>query len=505
MTLATPDTRIAIIGSGFAGLGIAIRLKQAGIDDFVILERADDLGGTWRDNTYPGCRCDVPSHLYSFSFAVNPDWSETYSAQPEIWDYLRRVAKEYDVLPHIRYGEDVQSARWDEREQLWCLKSTGGELTAQICVSAVGALADPRLPDIERMSEFEGEAFHSAAWNNDFDLTGKRVAVVGTGASAIQIVPRIQPRVERLYLCQRTPAWVLPHTNRRITKLERWLYRTLPPAQRLNRTQIYWGREWLVLGLAHNTNVLKPIQFLARRQIERQVRDPELRSKLMPNFTIGCKRIMLANDYYPALTKPNTEVLTGGVKELRKKSLVMADGTEREIDAIVFATGFHVTDMPIGSRVRGVGGRTLDDVWQGSPRAYLGSTVSGFPNGFFLLGPNTGLGHTSVVFMIEAQIDYVLQCIAAMDRNGWRTIDVRPEVEEAYNEEVQRKMKGTVWTAGGCHSWYLDGNGRNSTLWPRSTWRFRLQTRRFRPEEYAVRPLQPAADLEQTSASPAAR
>ncbi|HEX6076514.1 MAG TPA: NAD(P)/FAD-dependent oxidoreductase [Micromonosporaceae bacterium] len=486
--MTEPEVRVAIVGSGFSGIGLAVRLKQAGRHDFVILERARDLGGTWRDNTYPGCRCDVPSHLYSYSFALNPEWSETYSAQPEIWAYLRRIVERYDIGPHIRYGHEVHNGQWDDEAQIWRVKTADGELTARYLVLGAGALADPKLPALPGLDGFQGDVFHSANWNHDHDLTGRRVAVVGTGSSAVQLVPEIAPKVARLVLFQRTPAWVLGHTNRRITKPERWAYRTIPGAQRLVRGWVYWSRELLVLGMGFRPGLLNVIERMARRHLRRQVPDPELRRKLTPNYRVGCKRILLSNDYYPTLTRSDVDLVASAVTEVRPRSVVAADGTEHEVDAIVFATGFHVTDPPYAERIQGRDGSTLAGVFAGSPRAYLGTMSANFPNAFFLLGPNTGLGHTSVVVMIESQIEYVMRCLRETERNRWRSIEVRPSVERAYNEQLQRKLAGTVWNTGGCASWYLDANGRNSTIWPRFTWQYRLRLRRFRPSDYMVTP-----------------
>lgn len=477
---------IAIIGTGFSGLGMAIRLKQAGIEDFVLLERADDVGGTWRDNTYPGCQCDVPSHLYSFSFAPNPDWSRTYSRQPEIWDYLRDCAGRYGIGPHIRFGHEVLDATWDEDALHWRIETSQGPLTAEVLVSGVGALSEPSVPAIPGLDGFDGAIFHSAAWDHDHDLAGERVAVIGTGASAIQIVPRISERVGHLDVFQRTPPWILPHTDRPFTRTERRLFRALPWLRRLLRAGIYGAREALVVGFAVDRRFMRPLERMARAHLRRQVPDPELRRALRPSYRIGCKRILVSNDYYPALMRPNVDLVMAGIREVRPRSIVTADGAEREVDAIVLATGFHVTDMPAATRTRGRAGRTLDDVWQGSPAAYLGTTIAGFPNLFMLLGPNTGLGHTSVVYMIEAQIEHALDCLKAMDRRGAATIEVRPEVQAAFNAEVQERMRGSVWTAGGCASWYLDRTGRNTTLWPGFTFRFRQGTRRFDEADYVI-------------------
>jgi cation diffusion facilitator CzcD-associated flavoprotein CzcO len=486
------NVKIAIIGTGFSGLGMAIRLKQAGIEDFVLLERADDVGGTWRDNTYPGCQCDVPSHLYSFSFARNPNWSRTYSRQPEIWDYLREVTRRFGIAPHIRFDHEVTNAEWDEDARRWRIETSQGEVVAQVLVSGVGGLSEPSRPSIPGLEHFEGAVFHSAAWDHDHDLAGERVAVIGTGASAIQIVPRIVKRVGRLHVFQRTPPWILPHTDRPVTPAERRLFRRLPALQYALRAGIYAAREWLVLGLTVNRRFMLPLERLARAHLRRQISDPELRAKLTPRYRLGCKRILIANNYYPALTRPHVELVTDGIREIRSRSIVTSDGAEREVDAIVLATGFHVTDMPAAAHTRGRDGRTLEEAWGGSPQAYLGTTIAGFPNLFMLLGPNTGLGHNSVVVMIESQLAYVMDCLRAMDERGLETVEVRPEVQAAFNREIQAKMRGSVWTAGGCASWYLDGNGRNTTLWPGFTWRFRQRTRRFALADYLVRASEPA-------------
>jgi cation diffusion facilitator CzcD-associated flavoprotein CzcO len=480
------EVRTVIVGAGFSGLGMAIRLKQAGDEDFVVLERADDVGGTWLYNTYPGCQCDVPSHLYSFSFALNPDWSRTYSTQPEIWEYLRRCADEHGVRPHIRFGHELHSAAWDEGQRRWQLETSHGELRARFLVMAPGGLSEPSAPSIPGLEDFKGAAFHSAEWDHEHDLSGERVAVIGTGASAIQIVPAIQPEVERLHVFQRTPPWVMPHTDRPVTRLERRLFRALPVTQRMIRGTIYWLREALVLGMTRDLRLLRPLQRIARAHLRRQVPDRELRRKLRPSYTVGCKRILLSSDYYPALTRPNVELVTDGIREVRESSIVTADGVEREVDTIVFGTGFHVTDVPFANRVRGRDGRGLGDVWDGSPQAYLGTTVAGFPNMFLMIGPNTGLGHNSIVFMAESQIAYVMDALRVMEERGVETVEVREEVQASYNEGLQADLEETVWTAGGCASWYIDAKGRCTTIWPDFTWRFRRRTRRFDPASYEL-------------------
>jgi cation diffusion facilitator CzcD-associated flavoprotein CzcO len=477
--------RVGIVGAGFSGLCMAIRLKQEGIHDFVVLERADEVGGTWQANTYPGCACDVPSHLYSFSFAPNPNWSSTFSPQAEILDYLKDCAERYGVLRHIRFETELESASWDEDEQVWSIETSSGPLTADFLVAAQGPLSEPSLPEVPGIDSFEGKAFHSAEWDHEHDLTGERVAVVGTGASAIQFVPEIQPQVAKLHVLQRTAPWVIPHRNRPLRSWERVLYRLFPPAQLAMRAGIYWARELFVLQFRHR-RIGRLLERIPLRHLHDQIEDPELRRKLTPDYRMGCKRILPADDWYPALAQPNVEVITGGVTEIRPNSVVAEDGTEREVDTIIFGTGFHVTDVPIADRVVGRDGRTLAEVWQGSMQAYKGTTVAGYPNLFFLVGPNTGLGHTSIVFMIESQVEYVLDALRAMRRRGAHTLEVREDAQAAYNAELDRMTGDTVWVTGGCTSYYIDRNGHNSALWPTYTWPFRRCLREFDAAAYSL-------------------
>lgn len=483
---------VAIVGTGFAGLGMAIRLKQEGLDDFVILERAADVGGTWRDNTYPGCQCDVPSHLYSFSFAPNPNWSRAFSRQPEIWDYLKDCANRFGIMPHIRFESAVTMASWEQDQQRWRIETEGGEYTARVLVAGPGGLSEPSIPPLPGLQSFQGTHFHSATWNHDHDLRGRRVAVVGTGASAIQFVPRIQPEVAELNLYQRTPPWIMPHRDRRLRPWQGSLYRRLPVAQRLVRDAIYWGREGFVPFFT-NPRLEGVPRAIALRHLRRQVADPELRARLTPTYQVGCKRILMSNDYYPALTRPNVEVLTEGIREICEHSIISTDGTEREVDTIIFGTGFHVSDSPFARRLRGRDGRLLAEVYAGSPQAYRGTTVAGFPNAFMLLGPNTGLGHTSVVVMIEAQLGYVLDALRFMRERGVATVEVRADAQLAYNRKIQDDLRSTVWNAGGCASWYLDANGKNTALWPTYTWRYRRLMRHFDPGSVSAVADAPAA------------
>lgn len=471
------DVSIAIVGAGFSGLGLAIRLRREGIEDFVVLERGDGVGGTWHFNTYPGCACDVPSHLYSFSFALNPGWTRTYSRQPEIRAYLERVGQE--VRDKVRLRTEVQDARWDGTR--WHIETSDGPVRARVLVAGTGPLVEPKFPDFPGLERFEGVTMHSARWDHEVDLRGKRVLSVGTGASAIQYVPRIAPEVAQLYVLQRTPPWVMPHSARPISPLERRLYTRFPPLQRALRGGIYAARELLVLGMVKQPRGMKLLERAGRKHMARALKDPELIARATPDYTVGCKRILPSNDWYPALARENVELVTAGVAEVRAKSVLLTDRRELDVDALVFGTGFDVLDMPAGRFVRGRDGRTLSEVWDGSPRAHLGITVPGFPNFFILLGPNTGLGHTSVVYMIEAQIAYVLDAL----RTGADVIEVKPEVEARFHAEVQQRMRGTVWSTG-CKSWYQDAKGANPTLWPDWTWRYRRRTAHFKEEEYVI-------------------
>ena len=478
--------RIAIVGGGFAGLGLAIRLKEAGIEDFVVLERACDVGGTWQANTYPGCQCDVPSHLYSYSFEPNPSWTRTYSRQPEIWAYLRRTAARRGLDEHLRLGHELTGASWDEAAGQWHVQTTGGDFVASLLIDAMGPLSQPAKPPIPGLESFEGTIFHSAEWDHEHDLGGERVAVIGTGASSIQLVPRIQPQVGKLHVFQRTPPWILPHSDRPTSRLERQLYRRLPALQRLVRTGVYWGRELMVLGFAKNPNALRPAERLARLHLRHQVRDPRLRRRLMPDFRLGCKRVLISNEWYPALCEPNVELVTDKITAIEGRNIVLADGSAREVDTIILGTGFHVTDPPTAWLIRGKGGKTLAEAAGASPQAYLGTAMPGFPNLFKIIGPNTGLGHSSMVFMIESQLNYVIDALRQMDERDLASVEVRPAAVETFNAELQAMMPGTVW-ATGCGSWYLDARGRNTTLWPDFTFRFRKRTRQFDADAYELR------------------
>lgn len=480
------DVFAAIIGTGFGGLCMAIALKRAGIHDIVLFEKASALGGTWRDNHYPGCACDVPSHMYSFSFEPNPRWSETYAPHDEIRAYMERCADRHDVRRHIRFDTEVIEAAFDEAAGLWTVSTAGGErVRARIVVSAMGPLSRWSFPKIEGLSRFRGRMFHSAAWDHSFDLRGKRVASVGTGASAIQFIPAIAGDVAKLHVFQRTPAWVLPRVERPYRAWEKQLFEAIPLARELHRQQIYWKLEARAVGFMYAPSILRLAQRIALRHMHAAVKDPTLRRKLTPDYMMGCKRILMSNTYYPALARPHVEVVTDGIREITEAGIVAGDGVEREVDAIVFGTGFDVHDYLGKVRVTGRGGRDLAATWARGAEAYLGTTISGFPNLFTLVGPNTGLGHNSILYMIEAQVRYVMEYVRAMRAGGVAFYDVLPEAQRAYNDEIQRRLARTVWSSG-CRSWYLDANGRNTAIWPGFTFTFRLATRRFDASKYAA-------------------
>lgn len=479
---------IAIIGSGFAGLCMAIKLKEAGITDFFIAEQADSLGGTWRDNHYPGCACDVQSHVYSFSFAPNPNWTRQFAPQAEIRAYLEQCAERFELASYLCFGMGLVRAVFDEQRQRWQLSfSNGRHVSARVLVSGMGGLSRPALPDIPGLDDFKGERFHSQQWNHGYSLKGKRVAVIGTGASAIQFVPQIAPQVAHLDLFQRTPPWIMPKPDRAISPSERLLFKHLPFTQRLLRGAFYWALEGRVVGFALHPRLMKMVQKIAQRHLHKQVSRPSLRKTLTPNYTIGCKRVLISNDYYPALARSNVEVVTTPVLRVEADGVVTADGIKHPADCLIFGTGFQATDPLPRNCIIGRDGVDLMDTWRDGAHAYKGTTVPGYPNLFLIVGPNTGLGHNSMILMIEAQVTYILDALKQMQRHRIATVDVKPAVESAYNLQLQNNLKRTIWNTGGCQSWYLDPRtGKNTTLWPGSTWRFKQVTRQFALKDYVA-------------------
>ncbi|NBH01650.1 NAD(P)/FAD-dependent oxidoreductase [Amycolatopsis sp. SID8362] len=484
----TERFKVVIVGTGFSGLGQAIQLEKAGIRDYVILEKATEVGGTWRDNSYPGCACDVQSHMYSFSYEQNPDWSRSFSPQPEIFEYLKGVADKYRLREKIRFGVELTGAHWDERERRWTATTKDGrEFVAQFLVSGVGGLHIPQVPELPGIGKFKGQTWHSAQWNHEYDLRGKKVAVVGTGASAVQFVPKIAPDVAELTLFQRTPPWIMPKPDHAMPSWARTLFKRVPGTQRAYRNALYWFLEVRAVGFNGHPAIMKAGELIAKRHIAKGVKDPSLRKKVTPDYTMGCKRVLISNDYYPALNRPNVDVNTSGIKEVKAHSIVDAAGVEHEVDAIIYGTGFKVTDALEYLDITGVDGRDLAKEWAAEGmRTHKGITVSGFPNLFFLLGPNTALGHNSVVFMIESQSKYVVDAIKLAESRDAAALDVRPGVQDKFQEEIQDKLVKGVWTQGGCKSWYLDAKGVNRTIWPGFTWRYWLETRRVDPADYEL-------------------
>jgi cation diffusion facilitator CzcD-associated flavoprotein CzcO len=478
-----------IIGSGFAGLGMGIRLRLAGRTDFVILEQADHVGGTWRDNHYPGAACDIESHLYSFSFEPNPSWSRTFAVQAEILAYLDHCADKYGLRSHLRLSCAATAAAFDEASGLWSVTTSDGDtLRPRIVISCCGGLSRPSAPDLAGLETLAGKLFHSARWDGSYPIAGKTVAVIGTGASAIQIVPSIAPAVAQLHLFQRTAPWILPKRDRAISDAERDRFRRFPVLQQLARIGQYLRHELTAVGFIRQPGLLRLAEGLVRRYLAASVRDPILRQQLQPNYRLGCKRILLSNDYYPALQRENVELVGSPIREVRPHSIVTSDGNERPIDALILATGFQAAEQAAPFAVHGRDGQSLDAVWQAAPEAYLGTTVAGFPNLFLIVGPNTGLGHSSMVFMIESQIAFIESALALMAAQRLKFVDVRPEEQASYNTELQARFPHTVWKTG-CVSWYQTRSGKNTTLWPGSTIEFRLRTRDFDPGPFELAPL----------------
>jgi cation diffusion facilitator CzcD-associated flavoprotein CzcO len=487
---------VLIVGAGFSGICMGIKLLEAGMKTFLIIEKSDDLGGTWYENRYPGCACDVPAHLYSFSFERNPDWTRMFAGQQEIWQYLKSCVQRHGLAPYIRFRTRFQEASWDEGAARWCISANDippsngnrGErlrIHGRVLISGMGALHVPHYPEIPGIERFSGPSFHSATWRSDVDLTGKTVAVVGTGASAIQFIPHIAPRAGKLYIFQRTPPWIVPRLDFGFSQKGRERFRRIPAFTWAFRKFLFFALEWRVLSFLGDRVVREHMERIARRHLERSIRDPKLRAALTPRYQIGCKRILLSDDFYPIFKRSNVELVTEKIAEVRERSVVTQDDTERPVDVLIYGTGFHVTEQFIGMKLFGRNGLEIHDAWRNGLSAYLGVTVSGFPNFFMLLGPNTGLGHNSVVLMIEAQVRYVINCLKLMRKRNISAMEVRAESQKHFATNLREHMARTVWQSGGCRSWYQDTHtGENTTLWPGSVIQYFRATRSVSLSEY---------------------
>jgi cation diffusion facilitator CzcD-associated flavoprotein CzcO len=477
---------VVIIGAGFGGLGMAIRLKAQGQDDIVIIEKGGDVGGCWRDNTYPGAACDVPSHLYSYSFERHYPWSRRFAPQSEIFAYQQHCARKYDIYRHIRFNTEVAEAHFDDQQGLWEITLTSDQkILARTLITATGQLNQPAYPNLPGIDEFKGKHFHSARWDHDVDLAGKTVAVVGTGASAIQFVPEVAKVAGKVMLFQRSAAHVLSKPDRAYTAREHLMLKRFPITQTLDRLRIYVANEARVLGFTSFQQAMAVFEWKFKRQLYKFIKDPEQREKLTPDYPIGCKRILMSNEYYPALAKDHVEVINHGIREVTAKGVIDSEGQHHDVDVIIYGTGFQATDFLTPMTITGRDGVSLNDAWQDGAEAYLGMTVSGFPNLFMLYGPNTNLGHNSIIYMLESQINYVQQCLAEIEAQGLRSMEVRKSVQTNFNDSVQSKIHDTVWNKG-CHSWYTTASGKNTNNWPGFTFNYRRQTQQLDLNDYDI-------------------
>lgn len=477
---------VAIIGAGFAGIGTAIRLQAEGVTDFVVFERDTRIGGTWRDNTYPGAACDIPSRLYSYSFAPNPDWSHTYSGSAEILAYIDQMVRSSGLAARIRFGHEVTALDYDETAGTWTLSFEGREpVRARTVVMASGPLANASLPDIRGIDTYEGTKIHSARWDHDYDFSGKKVAVVGTGASAVQIIPELVKVASSVKVFQRTPGWVLPRLNTATSGWAKRLYRRLPLTEKAARTAWFWGHESVALGVVWDTPFTRIVEAVGLANLRLQVKDPWLRRQLTPDFSAGCKRLLMTSDYYPALQADNCKLVTWPIARLSPKGIRTVEGIEHQFDVIVFATGFDVSKAGTPFPVTGVDGRDLAAEWSTGAYAYRSVAVSGYPNLFFTFGPNSGPGHSSALVYMEAQIDYIARAIGTLLRFGWKSLDVRRDVQDRYNADIQRRLRSTTWNSG-CQSWYLTEDGFNATMFPGFATQYVNQLKTLQLQDYRI-------------------
>ncbi|KRC64998.1 4-hydroxyacetophenone monooxygenase [Aeromicrobium sp. Root236] len=477
---------VVIIGTGFSGMGAAMKLRESGREDFVVLEKAHDVGGTWRDNTYPGCECDIPSHMYSFSYELNAEWSKSFSGQEEIWAYMRKVADEQGIRPYIHFGVEVTGAEWDEDRAVWTVRTRSGEdYEARVVVAGVGGLHIPNIPEIAGADSFEGPRFHSAQWDHTVDLKGKKVVVIGTGASAIQFIPIIAQETEHLTVFQRTPAWVLPKKDKPTPEWRKKLFATVPGATRAYRNALYWSLEVRAIAFNGHVNFLPIAEKIVKRYIDKTIPDAELRAKLTPDYRLGCKRVLQSNTYYKTYLRDDVELSTDGVAEIVADGVIDGNGVKHEADIIIYGTGFHVIDAFDYLDVKGRNGVNLAEQFrEHGVETYMGMTIHGFPNLYFMLGPNTALGHNSVVFMIEQQTKFIIRMLDEMDRRGAVAAEPTQAAQDDFNEEIQRLVEKGIWTQGGCTSWYLDSKGKNRTIWPKFTFQYWWETRKVNDADF---------------------
>ncbi|RLZ08208.1 NAD(P)/FAD-dependent oxidoreductase [Acinetobacter sp. 2JN-4] len=474
-----------IVGAGISGIATAIRLDQVGYTNYKIIEKANRVGGTWRENTYPGCGCDVPSALYSYSFAPSAKWSHLFARQPEILSYLEEVSENFNVSSKIEFGAELTNAAWDNQRNLWVIDTNKGQYLSRTVVFATGPITEAQIPKLDGLETFKGEMFHSAKWNHDYDLTGKRIAVIGTGASAIQFVPQIQPLAKELYVYQRTAPWVVPKPDTDLGEVSKSLIAKYPLIQKTWRKAVAQSLNAINFGL-RNPAVLKPVGELAKLILKFQIEDPELRKNVTPNFTIGCKRLLFANNYYPALQQENVKLIPHGLVKVEGNTVISANGERQEVDVIIWGTGFEVSHPPIGKRVSNEKGECLHDLWKStSPEAYLGTSIENVPNAFLVLGPNV-LVYDSFIGLAEAQLDYIVDGLLKIKEQNIGKLNIKSDVIKKHNELVQKHLKTTVFNAGGCKSYYLDANGRNFAAWPWSLKKLKQRLKHMDLNDYEV-------------------
>ena len=462
---AKADYKVAIIGAGFSGLGMGIKLKKAGITSFIIVEAASEVGGTWRDTKYPGSAVDVPTHLYSYSFEQNPNWKRMFAKSEEIQQYILDVTEKYQMRPFIKFNSRVTEAKFDEKNGFWIIKTASGDtVTAEVAVAGIGPFAATIIPEIPGLNKFNGNTIHTAKWNTEINLKGKKVAVVGSGASAIQVVPAIAPEVKELKVFQRTPPWIIPKTDYEFSGLEKIVYNYLPFVQNLRRLVIYGLTEVLATAIVWDSPMTTLMETIAKWNINRGIKDPELRKKVTPTYRLGGIRMLISNDWYPTLARENVELIDHKVDEIYENGLI-ANGKKYEADIIVWATGYKSPSQGFPFPLTGKNGRTLANEWEAGAVAFRGVSISGFPNLFLLMGPNTGPGHTSVLVYVEAQQDYIIKAIQQMEKNRIKSIDPKESKQKEFNDFIDKRMKQTTWGSGG-ESWYYTKDGRNTTLYP---------------------------------------